>query len=80
MVEQPVPTRAEVTDIFQAVLDGSNAVMLSVESAAGQFPVESVHTMAAVVAFAQRARGEQPFDLADILHLLSGNIPVISHT
>jgi pyruvate kinase len=75
MVNHPIPTRAEVTDIFQAVLDGSDAVMLSAESAAGQYPVESVNTMAAVVTFAQQVRGDQPFDLADILQLLSGKVP-----
>lgn len=71
MTEHPVPTRAEVTDIFQAVLDGTNAVMLSAESASGQFPVESVDTLATVSNFAEHVTREQPFDVADMIHLLS---------
>ncbi|WP_134683994.1 pyruvate kinase [Brevibacillus migulae] len=78
MVEYPMPTRAEVTDIFQAVLDGSKAVMLSAESASGQFPVESVQTMNAVSTFAELIRGEQPFNFEDVLALLAGKIPVLS--
>jgi pyruvate kinase len=59
MVDHTRPTRAEVTDIVNAVYDGTDAIMLSEESAIGQFPVEAVQTMAKV---ALAAEEEFPFD------------------
>lgn len=58
MIASPSPTRAEVTDIYNAILDGTDAIMLSGETAAGTFPVEAVETMNAIAGEAEKTMRE----------------------
>ena len=57
MIKSPVPTRAEVSDIANAILDGTDAIMLSEETALGQYPVEAVRVMTKVAERVEREMG-----------------------
>lgn len=67
MIHNPRPTRAEVTDVANAIYDGTTAIMLSGESAAGQYPVQAVETMARIA-----ERAEQDIDYASRMNRIKG--------
>ncbi len=76
MIHSPEPTRAEATDVANAVIDGTSAVMLSAETGIGEYPIEAVRAMAEIAQFAEeapeihgRARGSGPGTAAaHVLH------------
>lgn len=67
MIKSYFPTRAEVTDVANAILDGTDAVMLSAETAIGKFPVETVKTMASIIRVAESKVPEKQFDTNEVI-------------
>src|SRR3989344_4645096 len=83
MTEHNEPTRAEVADVFEAIVEGSDAVMLSEETASGKYPVESVKMMEKIVLEAEKHLGDKAVinDLSNMKNkeIKMGKLVIVRH-
>ncbi len=79
MIEKPRPTRAEVSDVANAVYDGSSAIMLSGETANGKYPVESINAMSNIAEFTEnKIHYEKRFKITE--YQIKNTLDAISHS